>query len=77
MPAMLVEAPGIFPREYKHDESTCSVIGLLNFFKHLQHFQQYRILCCNDCFSILDHPSTTFQLKTENNVFIFNGENLH
>ena len=28
-------------------------------FKHLQNSQQCRTLCLNDCFSILDHTSTT------------------
>ena len=34
-------------------------------FKHLHNSTQCRILCSDKCFSILDHASTTFQLKIE------------
>ena len=34
-----------------------------HIFKHLQNSEHCRTLCSNDCFSILDHASTTFQLK--------------
>ena len=34
-------------------------------FIHLHHSTQCRILCSDKCFSILDHASTTFQLKIE------------
>ena len=47
-----------------------------HIFKHLQNPEHCHTLCSNDCFSILDHASTTFQLKIKK-PFIFNGKNLH
>ena len=47
-----------------------------HIFKHLQNSEHCSTLCSNDCFSILDHASTTFQLKT-NEPFIFSGKNPH
>ena len=41
-----------------------------HIFKHLQNSQQCRTSCSNDCFSILDHASTTFQLKTKEAIHI-------
>ena len=34
-----------------------------HIFKHLQNSQRCRALCSVDCFHILDHVSTSFQLK--------------
>ena len=34
-----------------------------HIFKQLHNSEQCRTSCSNDCFSILDHASTTFQLK--------------
>jgi len=39
-------------------------------FKHLQNFQQCRTSCSYDCCSILDHASTTFQLKIKEAIHI-------
>ena len=37
--------------------------GTFHIFKHLQNSQHCRTLCSNDCFSIVDHAVTSFQLK--------------
>ena len=34
--------------------------GTSHIFRHLQNSQQCRTLCSHDCFSILDHTSTSF-----------------
>ena len=34
-----------------------------HIFKHLQNSEHCRTLCSQDCFHILDHASTSFQLK--------------
>ena len=34
-----------------------------HIFKHLQNSEHCRTLCSQDCFHILDHTSTSFQLK--------------
>ena len=39
-------------------------------FKHLQNSEHCRTLCSSDCFSILDHASTTFQLKIKEAIHI-------
>ena len=41
-----------------------------HIFKHLQISQQCRTSCSNDCFSILDYASTTFQLKIKEAIHI-------
>ena len=41
-----------------------------HIFKHLQNSEHCRTLCSNDCFSILDHASTTFQLKIKEAIHI-------
>ena len=61
VPAMFTKPPGIFPRAYV---STCSVIGPLTFFKHLQNSEHCLTKCSNDCFSVLDHASFIFNGKT-------------
>ena len=38
--------------------------------RHLQISQQYRTLCSDECFSILDHASTTLQLKRKQAIHI-------
>ena len=39
-------------------------------FKHLQNSEHYHTLCSKDCFSILDHASSTFQLKIQEAIHI-------
>ena len=41
-----------------------------HIFKHLQTSEHCRTLCSNDCFSILDHASTTFQPKIKESIHI-------
>ena len=41
-----------------------------HIFKHLQNSDHCRTLCSNDCFSILDHASTTFQLKIKEAIHL-------
>ena len=38
--------------------------------KHLQISQQCRTLCSDECFSILDHASTTLQLKIKEAIHV-------
>ena len=42
----------------------------LHIFKHLQNSEHCCTLCFNDCFSIIDHASTTFQLKIKEAIHI-------
>ena len=51
-------------REHTFSDRTSHV------FKHLQNSEHCRTLCSNDCFSILDHASTTFQLKIKEVIHI-------
>ena len=53
-------------REHSFIDSTSEI------FKHLQNFEHCHTLCCirNDCFSILDNHSTTFQLKIKAAIHI-------
>ena len=51
-------------REHIFSESTSHV------FKHLQNSEHCRKLCSNDCFSIIDHASTIFQLKIKEAIRI-------
>ena len=51
-------------REHTFSDRTSHV------FKHLQNSEHCRTLCSNDCFSILDHASTTFQLKIKEAIHI-------
>ena len=44
--------------------------------RHLHNSLQWRTLCSDKCFSILDHASTTFQLKIKEAIHI-QWENLH
>ena len=39
-------------------------------FRHLQNSRQCRTLCSDECFSILDHASTTLQLKIKEAIRI-------
>ena len=39
-------------------------------FKHLQNFERCHALCSVDCFNILDHAPTSFQLKIKEAVHI-------
>ena len=41
-----------------------------HILKHLQNSEDCRTLCPNDCFSILDHASTTFELKIKEAIHI-------
>ena len=44
-------------REHMFGDRTSHIL------KHLENFEQCCTLCSNECFSIVDHTSTTFQLK--------------
>ena len=39
-------------------------------FKHLQNSQHFHSLCSTNCFHILDHASTSFQLKIKEAIHI-------
>ena len=60
MPVMSAKQPGIFPH---------ACVSILvsdrasHIFKHLENSKHCHDLCSVDCFHILDHASTTFQLK--------------
>ena len=41
-----------------------------HIFKHLQNSEHCRALCSADCFHVLDHASTTFQLKIKEAIHI-------
>ena len=41
-----------------------------HIFKHLQNYEHCRALCSVDCFHILDHTSTGFQLKIKEAFYI-------
>ena len=47
-----------------------------HIFKHLENSDHCHDLCSVDCFHILDHASTTFQLKIKKRHFIFEENNL-
>ena len=65
---MAAKPPCIFPRARV---STCLVFsGTSNIFKHLQNSQQCRTSYFNESFSILDHASTTFQLKIKESILL-------
>ena len=54
---------GLFPLDLDRCVSVSDRTSRL--FRHLHNSTQCRILCSDKCFSILDHASTTFQLKIE------------
>ena len=41
-----------------------------HIFKHLQNSERCRSLCSIDCFHILDHATTSFQLKIKEGIHI-------
>ena len=41
-----------------------------HIFKHLQNSERCRSLCSIDCFHILDHATTSFQLKIKEAIHI-------
>ena len=41
-----------------------------HIFQHLQNSEHCRALCSADCFHVLDHASTTFQLKVKEAIHI-------
>ena len=41
-----------------------------HIFRHLHNSPQCRALCSDECFNILDHASTTFQLKIKEAIHI-------
>ena len=45
-----------------------------DIFKHLQNSQHCHPLCSADCFRVLDHASTSFQLKIKEAVHIQRGQ---
>ena len=59
------------PISLQHLHEYASRILLIKIiFKHFLNSQQCRTSCSNDCFSILDHASTTFQLKIKEAIHI-------
>ena len=68
MPVVSAKQPDIFPH-------ACMSIILVSdrashIFKHLQNSEHCRTLCSVDCFHILDHASTSFQLKIKEAIHI-------
>ena len=55
-------------REHLASDRTCHI------FRHLHNSPQCRTLCSDEYFNILDHASTTFNLKSK--LSKFNGGNL-
>jgi len=53
------ETPGFFSRMCEH--LICDRAS--HIFKHLENSEHCRALCSVDCFHILDHAPTRFQLK--------------
>ena len=62
MPVMSVKQPGV--REHLVSDRASHV------FKHLQNSEHCRALCSVDCFHILDHTPTSFQLKIKEAIHI-------
>ena len=68
MPAMLAKPLGIYPHVCV---STWSVIEPLTFSNILKiPNKNSRTLCSDECFSILDHASTTLELKIKEAIYI-------
>ena len=62
---MSEKPPGIYRvREYLVSDRTSHI------FRHLQNFPQCPTLCSDECFSILQHAFTTFQLKIKDTIHI-------
>ena len=57
IPVMSVKHFSTRVREHLVSDKTSHI------FKHLQNCQRCRALCSVDCFHILDHVSTSFQLN--------------
>ena len=71
MPAMSAKRPGIYPVcEHLASDRTSHI------FIHLHNSPQCRTPCSDECFSILDHASTTFQPKITK-LSTFNWSNSH
>ena len=71
MPGGFVDIAGITARTQKHVYHTCmEPTSASHIFKHLENSEQCHTLCSNDCFSILDHASATFQLKIKEAIHI-------
>ena len=66
IPAMSSKPLGIYPHVCV---STRSEIGP-HILRHLQTSQHRRTVCSDGCFSILDHASTTIQLKIKEAIHI-------
>ena len=66
IPAMSSKPLGIYPHVCV---STRSEIGP-RILRHLQTYQHRRTVCSDRCFSILDHASTTIQLKIKEAIHI-------
>ena len=66
MPVTSVKPAGIFPHVL---ESTQSVTGP-HIFRHLKDSPHCRALCSTDNFHVLDHASTSFQLKIKEAIHI-------
>ena len=44
--------------------------GTSHIFRHLRNSPQCRTLCSDECFNILDHAPTTFQMKIKEAIHI-------
>ena len=65
-PTKLARPSGIYPQVIVSVVSDRTSL----IFKHLHNSSQCRTLCSDECFSILDHASTTFQLKIKEIIHI-------
>ena len=66
-PAMSAKQPSIFAtRVHEHLVSDKAS----HIFKHLQNSEYCHALCSVECFHILDHTSTSFQLKIKEAIHI-------
>ena len=66
MPVMSAKRPGIFPPVREHLVSDRAS----HVFKHQQNSEHCRASCSVDCFHILDHAPTSFQLKVKEAIHI-------
>ena len=67
MPAMSTKPRGIYLHAYREHLVSDRTSRI---FRQLHNSPQYRTLFSDDCFNILDHASTTFQLKIREDILI-------
>jgi len=70
-----VRADACYVGETSQHFSTCTrehlaVDKASHIFKHLHNSERCRSLCTIDCFHILDHATTSFQLKIKEAIHI-------